>query len=98
MTGAVPWGHPCLFSAAHEPVEERFRVRVAGGAFGPVLSNLAIATAQARAAALGGVDAEIVSLDGTSARVEWAGDRFVVTSRGPASWPHRCCRLLVEHG
>lgn len=97
MSHGAPWGHPRLF-AAREPAEERFRVRVDRGGFGPVLGNLALATAQARAAALAGACAEIVSLDGTTARVEWVGDRFVVTSRGPASWPHRCCRLLVEHG
>jgi hypothetical protein len=94
----MSWGHPCLFSAPGDAAEDRFRVRVDGGEFGPVLSSLAMATAHARAAALTGVCAEIVSEDGTSTRVEWAGDRFVVTSRGPGLWPHRCCRLLVEHG
>jgi len=87
-----------MFAAEGELTPERFRVRVDGGPLGPVLANLALATAQARAAALEGRRVEIASIDGTVVAVEREDDRFVVTPWGPASWPTRCERLLVEHG
>ena len=98
MSRRVSWGEPRLFAAGDDPAGERYRVRVEGGPFGPVLASLALAAALARAAALDGRTVEIASIDGTSAVVERRDDRFVVTPWGPASWPSRCDRLLVEHG
>ena len=99
MSRQVSWGDPRLFPAEDHPVAgERFRVRVDGGRFGPVVASLALATAQARAAALDGRVAVIVSGDGTVARVARDADGFVVTPWGPAPWPFRCQRLLIEHG
>lgn len=98
MSRRVSWGEPRLFAARDDPAGERYRVRVEGGPFGPVLTSLALAAAQARAAAIEGRTAEIASIDGTVAAVERRADRFVVTPWGPASWPFRCQRLLVEHG
>jgi hypothetical protein len=99
MSRATSWGNPCLFTAGTDRSEPRsFRLRVNGGAFGPVLGNLALATAQARAAALDGAHAEIASADGTAVAVTHAGEGFSVTSCGPALWPDRCRRLLIEHG
>lgn len=98
MSRRVTWGEPRLFGAADDPVGERYRVRAGGGPFGPVISSLALAAAQARAVAIDGRTAEIASIDGTVAAVERREDRFVVTPWGPASWPSRCQRLLVEHG
>ena len=98
MSRRVAWGEPRLFAAGDDPAGERYRVRVGGGPFGPVLTSLALAAAQARAAAIEGRTAEIASIDGTVAAVERRADRFVVTPWGPASWPFRCQRLLVEHG
>jgi len=92
------WGAPRMFAPEDEQTPERFRVRVDDGPLGPVLANLALATAQARAAALEGHRVEIASIDGTVVGVEREGDQFVVTPWGPASWPARCERLLVEHG
>lgn len=91
------WGNPRLF-VADDSARERFRVRVGGELFGPVLASLALATAQARAAAVDGRSAEIASLDGTVAVIEHTNGGFIVTSCGPASWPARCTRLLAEHG
>ena len=98
MSRRVVWGEPRLFVAADDRAETRFRVRVEGGFYGPVLASLALATAQARAAALDGRCVEIASIDGTVASVQRWGDRLVVASSGPASWPLRCERLLAEHG
>lgn len=95
MSRAI-WGTPALFAAGED--KPTFRVRVDGGAFGPVVTNLALAAAQARAAALGGRAVEIVAVDGTAAAVELRDGRFAVTPWGPASWPLRCERLLAEHG
>lgn len=92
------WGEPRLFAASEDVLAERFRVRVAGGSFGPVLSSLAMAVAQARAAALAGGRVEIVAMDGSAVAVEHLDGRFVVTPWGAASWPSHCERLLVEHG
>lgn len=92
------WGEPRLFPAVDDVVVERFRVRVAGGSFGPVLSSLAMAVAQARAAALAGGRVEIVAIDGSAVVVDRRDGRFVVSPWGAASWPSRCERLLVEHG
>ena len=92
------WGEPRLFPAVDDAVVERFRVRVVGGSFGPVLSSLAMAVAQARAAALAEQRGEIVAVDGSAVEVEHLNGRFVVTPWGAASWPSRCERLLVEHG
>lgn len=92
------WGEPRLFPAAEDALTERFRVRVSGGSFGPVLSSLAMAVAQARAAALAARRVEIVAIDGSAVAVERLDGRFVVTPWGAASWPSRCERLLVEHG
>ena len=92
------WGEPKLFPAGDDLAVERFRVRAAGGPFGPVLSSLAMAVAQARAAALAGGRVEIVAIDGSAVEVERLDGRFVVTPWGAASWPSRCERLLVEHG
>lgn len=97
MSRAV-WGEPRLFPAVDDAVVERFRVRVGGGSFGPVLSSLAMAVAQARAAALAGGRVEIVAIDGSAVVVDRRDGRFVVTPWGAASWPSRCERLLVEHG
>jgi len=97
MSRRAPWGAPRMFPA-DDPASERFRVRVEDGSFGPVLASLALATAQARAAALDGCRVEITSIDGTVAVVARTDDRFVVTPWGPASWPARCQRLLSEHG
>ena len=97
MKRRAAWGTPRMF-VADDDSPDRFRVRVDGGEFGPVLANLALATAQARAAALDGHRAEIASIDGTVAAIERADDHFVVTPWGPASWPARCERLLAEHG
>lgn len=97
MSRAV-WGEPRLFAAAEDVPAERFRVRVSGGSFGPVLSSLAMAVAQARAAALADRRVEIVAIDGSGVEVERLHGRFVVTPWGAASWPSRCERLLVEHG
>lgn len=98
MSRRVSWGEPRLFAAGDDPAAERYRVRIEGGPFGPVLTSLALATAQARAAAIDGRTAVIASIDGTVAAVTRRDDRFVVTPWGPASWPSRCQRLLVEHG
>ena len=98
MSRRVVWGEPRLFAIEGEPSVERFRMRTDDGPFGPVLASLVLAAAQARAAVLDGRRVEIASIDGTVAAVERAGGRFVVTPRGPASWPSRCERLLVEHG
>jgi hypothetical protein len=68
-----------MLAADGELTPERFRVRVDGGRFGPVLANLALARAQARAAVLDGHRVEIASIDGTVVAVERAGDRSVVT-------------------
>ena len=92
------WGEPRLFPAAEDAPTERFRVRVAGGSFGPVLSSLAMAVAQARGAALAEHRVEIVAIDGSAVEVKHLDGRFVVTPWGAASWPSRCERLLVEHG
>ncbi len=92
------WGEPRLFPAVDNAVVERFRVRVAGGLFGPVQSSLAMAVAQARAAALAGGRVEIVAVDGSAVVVDRRDGRFVVTPWGAASWPSRCERLLAEHG
>lgn len=98
MSRRVVWGERRLFAAGDDLAGERYRVRVEGGPFGPALTSLALAAAQARAAALDGHTAEIASIDGTVAAVERRDDRFVVTPRGPAPWPSRSERLLVEHG
>lgn len=98
MSRRVSWGEPRLFVAGDEPAGERYRVRVGAGPIGPVLASLALAAAQARAAAIDGRTVEIASIDGTVAAVERRDDRFVVTPWGPASWPSRCQRLLAEHG
>ena len=98
MSRRVSWGEPRLFAAGDDPAGERYRVRVEGGPFGPVLTSLALAAALARAAALDGRTVEIASIDGTVAAVERRDGRFIVTPWGPASWPSRCDRLLVEHG
>ncbi|MCU0267312.1 MAG: hypothetical protein MUF83_01560 [Acidimicrobiales bacterium] len=96
MSTAV-WGQPRLFPTMGDgPV--RFRLRIDGGALGPVVASLSLATAQARAAVVAGHGVEIVSFDGTVAAVRWAEGGFRVTPCGPASWPDRCARLLDEHG
>lgn len=97
MRTRASWGEPRLFAEA-DPPGEQFRVRVLGGSFGPVVASLALAVAQARAVAVDGRTAEIGSVDGTVAAVQQREDRFVVTPWGPALWPSRCERLLVEHG
>ena len=99
MSRRVSWGDRRLFPAEDHPVAgERFRVRADDGRFGPVAASLALATAQARAAVIDGRTAAIVSSDGTVARVTRDADGFVVTPWGPAPWPFRCQRLLIEHG
>ncbi len=98
MSRQVSWGEPRLFAAGNDPAGERYRVRVEGGSFGPMIASLALAAAQARAAAIDGRTAVIASIDGTVAAVERRDGRFVVTPWGPASWPSRCQRLLAEHG
>lgn len=62
-------------------------------------TNLALAVARARAAAVDGQRIVILGVDGTAAAVSRSPDGgFLVIPQGPGSWPDQCRRLLEEHG
>jgi hypothetical protein len=87
-----------LFGPQATAVRTRVRWRVSVcGVRQEATPSLALAVAQARAAALAGYRAVIVGRDGCAADVRHDGG-FLVITFGSADWPGVVRRLLDQHG
>lgn len=87
------WGQGRLL--AEERRAERFRVAV-GTTWGPVVGQLALAVAQARAAAAEATSAVICADDGTAVVVTPRGDGFEIAAIDECRWADQARRLLTR--
>lgn len=93
MRQPLDWAQGRLL--ATDPTDAPHRFRVGGSAgWGPVVSQLALAVAQARAAASAGQDALICADDGTAVVVIRRSDGFDLAALDDAGWADSARRLL----
>jgi len=94
-----PWGQTALFEPEVGTGRSR-RYRVCDGrSWGAPTTALSLATAQARAVALGGGTALVWADDGTGVTVTSTPDgAFAVEASANASWALQCQTLLDRHG
>lgn len=87
------WGQGRLL--ADDVPAERFRV-ARGSDWGPIVAQLALAVAQARAAAAEATSAVIFADDGTAVVVTRCGDGFVLAAIDETRWADHARRLLTR--
>ena len=99
MTCQFPWGQTTLFETDAGTGRPR-RYRVSDGcSWGSPTTALSLATAQARAVALGGTTALVWADDGTGVTVtSTPAGGFAVEASDNAPWAPQCQTLLDRHG